>query len=298
MGQDSNNFDFDGFVSHFMREKDDSFSYTQHQLKIYPLALAAKYIKAPVPLFRAKYSFILFFKSGGGIQQVDNEIFNLKANDVLFIREGHLNSIKSISPDTSGFFLYVDNLLLPQIFDSGTRLTRFTFNPKHSTTISTMEWLLNCCELIYDSQQKGEKLFKEISVSLAKAMVQKLEQSWPDELFNSNRNYEITMSFKELLHSYFLTKREVTFYANELAISENHLTRCVKSITEKTPKQHINQMLVFHSKVLLQDLSKDISKIAFELNFSDPSYFGRLFKDITDLTPTAYRNRFLQDLSE
>lgn len=36
MEQDSNNFDFDGFVSQFMREKVDSFCYTQQQLKIYP----------------------------------------------------------------------------------------------------------------------------------------------------------------------------------------------------------------------------------------------------------------------
>lgn len=298
MEQGTKNFDFDGFVSLFMREKDDSFSYTRHQLKIYPLALASKFIKTPVPLFRAKYNFMLFFESGGGVQQVDNELFKLEANDVLFIREGHLNAIKTISPDSSGFFLYVDNLLLPQIFDSGVRLTRFTFNPKHSTAIPTMEWLLKCCELIYDSQEKGEGLFKEIGVSLVKAMVQKLEQSWPNELINSNRNYEITMSFKELLHSNFFTNREVSFYANELAISENHLTRCVKNITEKTPKQHINEMLIFHSKVMLQDLSKDISKVAFELNFSDPSYFGRLFKDLTDQTPTAYRAKFLQGLSE
>lgn len=298
MKQDSNNFDFDGFVSLFMRDKDDTFSYSQQQLKIFPLALASQYIKTPVPLFRAKYNFMLFLKSGGGVQQVDNEFYELKANDVLFIREGHLNGIKSVNPDSSGFFLYVDNLLLPQIFDSGTLLTRFTFNPKHSTTIPTMEWLLKCCELIYDSQEKDKGLFKEIGVSLIKAIVQKLEQSWPDELINSNRNYEITMAFKELLHSYFLTKREVSFYANELAISENHLTRCVKNITEKTPKQHINEMLIFHSKVMLQDFSKDISGIAFELNFSDPSYFGRLFKDLTDQTPTAYRNSFLQGLSE
>jgi AraC-like DNA-binding protein len=57
-------------------------------------------------------------------------------------------------------------------------------------------------------------------------------------------------------------------------------------------------MVIVHSKVLLQDVSKDISQVAFELNFSAPSYFGRLFKQLTKQTPTEYRNSFMQGLSE
>ena len=41
-----------------------------------------------------------------------------------------------------------------------------------------------------------------------------------------------------------------------------------------------------------------ISEIAFELNYGDPSYFGRLFKKITGVTPSEYRTNFMQDLSE
>ncbi|MDQ3534584.1 MAG: helix-turn-helix domain-containing protein, partial [Bacteroidota bacterium] len=66
----------------------------------------------------------------------------------------------------------------------------------------------------------------------------------------------------------------------------------------KAPKQHINEVVIYNSKVLLQDFSKDISQVAFELNFSDASYFGRLFKQITKLTPSQYRNSIKQDLSE
>ena len=72
----------------------------------------------------------------------------------------------------------------------------------------------------------------------------------------------------------------------------------MNNVTNKPPKQHINELLINHSKVLLQNLSKDISQVAFELNFADPSYFGRLFKQLTKLTPTEYRNDFMQDLCE
>jgi AraC-like DNA-binding protein len=105
------------------------------------------------------------------------------------------------------------------------------------------------------------------------------------------------MLFKELLYENFIKNRDVKFYAHSLSVSENYLNRCVRHITNKSPKQHINEMVIVHSKVLLQDCSKDISQVAFELNFSAPSYFGRLFKQLTKQTPREYRNSFTQGLS-
>ncbi len=79
------------------------------------------------------------------------------------------------------------------------------------------------------------------------------------------------MLFKELLYNNFIQNREVKFYADALAVSENYLNRCVNQITNKPPKQHINELVIAHSKVLLQDRAKNIAQIAFALNFSDPS---------------------------
>jgi AraC-like DNA-binding protein len=117
-------------------------------------------------------------------------------------------------------------------------------------------------------------------------------------LSKHDRQSQITMLFKELLYKNFTKNRDVKFYAHSLSVSENYLNRCVSHITNKPPKQHINEMVIVHSKLLLQDGSKDISQVAFELNFSAPSYFGRLFKQLTKQTPTEYRNSFTQGLSE
>lgn len=284
--------DFDDFVSLFMQKEGDSFAATKSTIQVYPLSIATKFIKTPVPLFRAKYNFILLLQKGGGKQQVDNEIHELHANNVLFIREGHLNAIKSISPATTGYYLYVDSTLLPQIFGSRILLNQFTFNPKHTISKKDMEWICTCCELIAQSQEQKDVRFEDIAIGLTRAVVQKLATFWPNGFSKANRKSEIVMLFKELLYENFLTKREIGFYAHELNVSENYLTRCVKKVTQRLPKQHINEMVIFHSKILLQDVSKDIGEVAFELNFSDPSYFGRLFKEVTGQTPSEYRNGF------
>ena len=288
---------FKNFVAQFMGNNAEPFVYKQNQIQLYPLNIASSFIKAPTPLFRADYNFLLLFSDGGGEQQVDYDIFTLKLNDALFIREGHLNAIKSINPTTQGYYIYIDNILLSQVFGNKAILNRFSFNPKHSVSAVEMKWICQCCDLILQ-QKNNTTSTPEIEVALLKAIILKLAETWLPALTKPDRQSEITMLFKELLYENFMHSRDINYYASSLAVSENYLNRCVNHVTNKPPKQHINELLINHSKLLLQDFSKDISQIAFELNFSNPSYFGRLFKQITKQTPSEYRKSIMQDLSE
>lgn len=285
------------FVDRYLDSPADAFTFQQRAVQVYPLSLAVARIKPPTPLFKAEYSFLLLFLTGGGQQQVDNETLDLHANDVLFIREGHLNAIKSIDEGTQGYYIHLENALLPRIFTDSALLHRLTFYPKHAVSPADMAWLGQCCELILG--QTGEQGYaEEIQCALLRAMVLKVAEASATTLCQPDRPSEITMRFKELVYDQVTTHREVAFYANALAVSENYLNRCVNHLTHKPPKQHITEMVILRSKVLLQDRSKDITQVAVELNFSDPSYFGRLFKQVAQQTPTEYRNAFWQGLSE
>lgn len=300
MNLSQKNFDilnFDKFIAQYMGNDEQEFVHENQAIQIFPLSVATIFIKPPIPLFRAEYSFLLLFSEGGGRQQVDDKLLDLKANDALFIRAGHLNGIKTIAPTTDGFYIYLDNSILPQIFSNSSSLNSFTFNPKHSVEKNEMEWLCKCCNLFIE-QKRLSLSSLETQASLVKAIVSRLAVTWPSKLYKPERQSEVAMLFKELLYENFLHKRDVKFYAESLAVSENYLNRCVKRVTNKPTKQHINELLINHSKILLQDNSKDISQVAYELNFSDPSYFGKVFKQLTTHTPSQYRNMILQDSSD
>lgn len=284
------------FVAQYMDAASHASIFTSDAIQIYPLAIASSLIKPPTNLFRADYNFLLFFSTGGGQQQVDNEIFDLDANDILFIREGHLNAIKYIHPNTHGYFIHIATALLPQIFVNSTLLHRLTFYPKHSVSTADMNWLCKCCELISLSRNENT-LSRDVQITLLKAITLKLTEASTTTLSRPDRQSEVAMLFKELLYDNFINNRDVKFYADKLSVSENYLNRCVNYITSKPPKQHINEMVIIHSKLLLQNRAKGIAQVAFELNFSDPAYFGRQFKQLTGQTPTEFRNSFTQDLS-
>ncbi|AYA38852.1 AraC family transcriptional regulator [Hymenobacter oligotrophus] len=280
---------FEGFAAQYMAAGTEP---QQGAIRVYPLAMAPALIQPPTPLFRAEYNFLLLIQAGGGQQQVDNELLTLQANDVLFIREGHLNAIKSIDPDTAGYYVYLDSALLPQVFADSTLLHRLTFYPKHSVSEADMQWLARCCELLA-APHAANAYATHLRCTLLRALVLKLAEASPAALARPDRLSELSLRFKELLYEHFLSKRDVAFYADALAVSENYLNRCVRTATGKPPKQHINEMVINHSKVLLQNPAKDVAQVAFELNFSDPSYFGRLFKQLTQQTPRAYRSALL-----
>lgn len=277
-----------GFVDRYLDSPPDAFTFQQSAIQVYPLSLAVARMQPPTPLFKAEYSFLLLFRTGGGQQQVDNETLDLHANDVLFIREGHLNAIKSIAEGTQGYYIHLENALLPRIFSDSALLHRLTFYPKHSVSSADMAWLNQCCELVL-GQPGNQGYAEEIQCALLRAMVLKVAQASATTLCQPDRPSELTMRFKELVYEHVTTTREVGFYASALAVSENYLNRCVRQLSGKPPKQHLNEMVVLRSKVLLQDRTKDIAQISVELNFADPSYFGRLFKQVTRQTPTDYR---------
>ncbi|HPA24769.1 MAG TPA: helix-turn-helix domain-containing protein, partial [Candidatus Cloacimonas sp.] len=58
----------------------------------------------------------------------------------------------------------------------------------------------------------------------------------------------------------------------------------------KTAGAWINEMLLLESKVRLQDKSQSIAQIAYDLNFSDPSHFGKFFKKHTGASPLEYKS--------
>ncbi len=102
---------------------------------------------------------------------------------------------------------------------------------------------------------------------------------------------QLTARFRQLLTRHVLTKRTVHDYADLLAVTPNHLNRCVKETTGKPVSALIAEMLLLEAKVLLSQPDLPISEVAYRLSFEDLSYFARFFRKHTGLAPTDYRQQ-------
>ena len=104
----------------------------------------------------------------------------------------------------------------------------------------------------------------------------------------------------ESLYREFLTLQEqlcshshdVNFYADRVGVSPRYLSQVTRRMADTTPKAIIESTLLFHIKSLLdQRPALSFQEIAEQLDFSSQSHLSNLFKRLTGMTPTQYRNR-------
>lgn len=116
--------------------------------------------------------------------------------------------------------------------------------------------------------------------------------------YNNNNNNR-TLAFKRfeyLLDNYFASENpqiiglpSVVYFADKLNLSPNYFGDLIKKTTGKSPREYIRDRIISVAKhrIFYTDLS--ISEIAYQLGFTYPQHFMRLFKQQMGYTPSEYR---------
>jgi AraC family transcriptional activator of pobA len=263
-------------------------------IQLYRLEDYLKGILMPVVPYRTTFNFVLFITNGHIKQYLENKEYNVEKGGVIFIKQGTITATIELSDDAEGFFLaYENNIVSEQEL------------PKHKTSIFFMPPFLNLDNLTYGTIKQlltimeqelwlNELNLNEIIITMLHLILVKILSTDSDSHHKSaTRPMELSLQFRDILFKYHREEKRVTFYADKLSVTENYLNKCVKNITQKSPKQWINEMDINYSKALLQS-SKDIAEIAYQLNFHTASHFTQLFKKITGITPKEYRLQFFK----
>jgi AraC-like DNA-binding protein len=77
--------------------------------------------------------------------------------------------------------------------------------------------------------------------------------------------------------------------AQELAIAEHQLSRIINTGFQMSFSDLVNSHRVEEAKYLLRRGTDPVSTIAFDVGFNSLASFNRVFRKVTDQTPTAYR---------
>ncbi len=83
---------------------------------------------------------------------------------------------------------------------------------------------------------------------------------------------------------------------DHLCISEPHCIRLFKSRMGTTPMKYFTSIKIEEAISLLLSTDKSLALIAEELNFSSPAHFSKTFKQFMSISPTQYRNNYINTL--
>lgn len=100
---------------------------------------------------------------------------------------------------------------------------------------------------------------------------------------------EIFISFNRLLPQHFIEHRDIAFYASQLCITNDYLSRIVKRVSGRTVGDFINQILMMEACYLLRTSSLSIAQISNRLRFSEPAAFTRFFIRMKGVAPKHFR---------
>ena len=97
--------------------------------------------------------------------------------------------------------------------------------------------------------------------------------------------------FIKLVSEYHRQERRVDFYAEQLFLSPKHFSTVIKKVSGKTAGQWIDEYVILEAKTLLKYSAMSIQEVAYYMNFPNPSFFGKYFKQHAGLSPSEYKGQ-------
>ena len=104
------------------------------------------------------------------------------------------------------------------------------------------------------------------------------------------RSKIICHDFVELVRKHYTEERQLQFYADKLCITSKHLMAVIKKNLGRNPKIIIDDALITTAKHQLKTTDLSVKQICDNLNFPNPSFFGKFFKRHVGVSPKEYRD--------
>ncbi|MDR2469628.1 MAG: AraC family transcriptional regulator [Tannerella sp.] len=106
--------------------------------------------------------------------------------------------------------------------------------------------------------------------------------------------YQVTDRIRKVLQ-YIHEHIDRPVYVDELSdiccLSKDHFIRLFKKEMQVTPIQYINKKKIEKAQLMIISGRQSMKDIAYNLSFENVSYFNRLFRRYTEMTPLEYRER-------
>lgn len=155
--------------------------------------------------------------------------------------------------------------------------------------------------LMHNAQRNRDPMFsKNIGRSQMQSFIYQLLQFRASQMEKpqikvdgtaQNRQAVYVQEFMRQLQMHHHRHRSISFYAERLCISPKYLSHLVKKATGNSASEWIAHLVVEEAKNMLRYSHKNIQQVAYALNFSTQSSFGKYFKHVTGMSPTEYQKK-------
>lgn len=243
---------------------------------------------------------LVYVESGSVEYCTPGETVILKSGSAVMVSSRVLHAVKPIKEGGKA-------ALLVHVFDT-TLITGYTgsiIDQKYMSPISNVAEM----EMIplFPEQEEHKRILKKIKDSFELSekelgyeirLRSALSDIWldllllpsvamKDETKILNEKIKLMMIY---IHERFSDKLNIADIANAAFISERECYRTFQSVMHMTPTEYIRKYRLQIACRMLADTDETITNISQSCGFGSSSFFGKVFKEMLQMTPLEYRN--------
>ncbi|XZF14080.1 helix-turn-helix domain-containing protein [Chitinophagaceae bacterium MMS25-I14] len=263
-------------------------------------ALPADVLQKMLQPHKIDYYFFVYMDSGTTTYRADLQDFTISDGQLLFVLPNQVFTPPPIKDGLRYFKIAFDTAtlaLLPQQF-------AFLVNPLNAPVISFDDEAKQRVKTVFgilDQLLHGGNKQQDVKIILAhlNTLLTELDSAYfKDSHHDSIANPKLSkyIAFRLAVESHLTEQHQVSTIAEELAVTPGSLYVIVKEFSGVSPKEFITNRLMLEAQRKLRYSTLSVKELAYELGFSDPDYFSRLFKKTTGKSVRDFLAD-LQDLS-
>lgn len=231
---------------------------------------------------------------------IDDRIYTISKNDLVFCKSNSFIRIISMSPDFRGKLIGIQEKLAINIFLSCYEITDVAYSLYKNPVLHITEEEAAIFNKYYDLQtlfaeQKPHRFSQECHEAFVKTCAYELLGIISQHIDNVLQKKDFSQGdilfrkFIDLLKEYEGKERSVRFYSDRLCVTPKYLSVVCKKASGRTALSWIHEFMVSTIKQQLAFSQKSIKEISGELDFPNISFFGKFFKQQTGMSPREYR---------
>ena len=239
------------------------------------------------------YSMIRFIEKGRAAFIIDDTIYQLEADDIIYIPEGCKLHCEALTDDFT--FISIRFSAAFSLNDSDFWSSIMGYDTKIKCTDPLIKHFFDCIIMEKDSSRRGKFLLLRGYLEIILGYL--INSS--DTAFNrppkakivkqDNKNDNRAQIVVDYMINHFDTSISIEEMSKMANMSSATLRRLFKQHTGKSPSEFLIELKMTVAAKKILETDERISDIAYMVGIEDPNYFSRVFKKHFGATPHAYR---------
>ncbi|HLP53435.1 MAG TPA: helix-turn-helix domain-containing protein [Fluviicola sp.] len=274
----------------FFRDKPEEFLITR-------LEDTSHLMDLPTQPHRREVNEIVFVTNGKVIRGANLNSIEINTGEIHLTLANQISTVNFLSENLTGFYCHFSLETIIKLYHKEHMVNELSAlnNYMQAKPVKLNSKAFLSVKAIFERLMDEYKTNNELSLidAYLVTLCYEIKNAIPKEesIEKPLKAFELTEQFKQLIMRFIHKHKSISFYAQHLNVTPNHLNKVVKQATGKQASTLIAEMLVLEAKVLLKHSELSISEIAFKLGFVDQSYFSRFFKTHTGNTPREYKTQ-------